>query len=62
MKGRNTVMVGIRISDEEYGVLLEIAEKKGVSVSALIKGKVQGYIQRINEATKEPINKPIRKI
>jgi len=50
MKGRNSVMIGIRVSEAVNTILLEMARKKGVTVSAFIKGKVEEYARLANES------------
>ena len=49
MKGRNSVMIGIRVSDAVNTILTKMAEKKGETVSAFIKGKVEEYARLANE-------------
>ena len=43
MKGRNSVVVSIRIDDSVNTILVRMAEKKGLTVAAFIKGKVEEY-------------------
>jgi len=50
MKGRNSVMIGIRVSDAVNTILTKMAEKKGETVSAFIKGKVEEYARLANES------------
>lgn len=55
MKGRNSVVVSIRVDDSVYTILAEKAEKKGMTVSAFIKVKVEEYArlaQEFNGASK----------
>ena len=47
MKGRNSIVIGIRVSDEEYGYLLEVASKKGLTVAALIKEKTVEFANKL---------------
>ena len=47
MKGRNSVVVGIRVSDEVYGLLVEEAGEK--TVSAFIKEIVEKHVQCVNQ-------------
>ena len=56
MKGRNSAVVSVRLSDSVYAIVEEMAEKKGMTVSAFIKGKVEEYArlaQGAVNATKE---------
>ena len=57
IKGRNSVMIGIRVSEAVNTILEEMAAKKGVTVSSLIKGKVEEYArlatQTVNTVNKE---------
>ena len=53
MKGRNSVVVSIRLSDSVYTILKEMAGKKGMTVSAFIKGKVEEYTRLANVNTTE---------
>ena len=43
MKGRNSAVVSVRLSDSVYAIVEEMAKKKGMTVSAFIKGKVEEY-------------------
>ena len=52
MKGRNSVVVSIRVTDSVYTILLKMAEKKGMTVSGFIKGKVEEYARLASEAVK----------
>ena len=53
MKGRNSVVVSIRLDDSVYTIVKERAEKKGVTVSAFIKGKVEEYARLANQSEKK---------
>jgi len=54
MKGRHSVMIGIRVSEGVNTILEEIASKKGKTVSAFVKGKVEEYVRLANvNATEE---------
>ena len=54
MKGRNSVMIGIRVTDSVNTILSKMAEKKGMTVSAFVRGKVEEYARLANEpVTKE---------
>ena len=46
MNGRNSTPVTIRIDDSDYERLRELAGDK--TVNAFIKGKVMGYLEKIN--------------
>ena len=52
MKGRNSVMIGIRVSDSVNTRLKELADKKGLSISAFIKWKVEDFVSRASVNTK----------
>ena len=47
MKGRRGVMIGIRVSEDVNTILKELAQKRGVTVSAFVKGKVEEYATRV---------------
>ena len=51
-KGRHSIVVGIRISKAVNTILEKMAEKKGMTVSAFVKGKVEEYARLANE----PVN------
>lgn len=53
-RGRNSVVVAIRIHTETYTIIREMANKKGVTVSAFIKGKVEEYARLAGESTTQP--------
>ena len=57
IKGKNSVMVGIRISESNYKVLEGLASKKGMTVSGFIKGKVEGLVNTINIVSHSVNNK-----
>ena len=48
MKGRNSMVISIRVTDEIYGLILEQAEKRGVSVGEFVRGKVEAYAHSVN--------------
>ena len=50
MKGRNSVVVSIRLDDSVYAILSEMAGRKGITVSAFIKGKVKEYARLADES------------
>ena len=50
MSGRNSVMIGIRIDVSVNTILEEMAKKKGITVSAFVKGKVEEYARLAKEA------------
>lgn len=50
MKGRNSVVVSIRVVDSVYTTLVRMAEKKGMTASAFIKGKVEEYTRLAEES------------
>jgi len=50
MKGRNSVVVSVRVSDSVYTTLAEMAGKKGETVSVFIKSKVNEYVRLANES------------
>lgn len=54
MTGRNSTVIGIRVSKAVNTILMEMAEKKGMTVSAFIKSKVEEYVRLANE----PVDKP----
>ncbi len=41
VKGRNTTVIGIRISDSDWNILKEEADKQNCSVSNLVKRYVE---------------------
>lgn len=45
MEGRHSTVVGIRFGDDIFVILEEIADKKGITVSAFIKGKVEEFVR-----------------
>lgn len=47
MNGRNSITIGFRVTDQEYGYLKEAAEKKGITVAALIKGKTVEFVEKL---------------
>jgi len=51
VKGRSSVVVSIRVSDSVYTVLKELADKKGISVSAFLKRKAETLVNTISGAT-----------
>lgn len=60
MKGRNTTGISIRVSDSVYTILQELANKRGVSISAYVKAKVEDYIARlVNTHSVITTNSPI---
>ena len=50
MKGRNSVVVSIRISDDVYTILESMAKKKGFTVSGFVKAKVREYARLASES------------
>ena len=56
-RGRNSVVVAIRIHKNTYTIVKEMADKKGVSVSAFIKSKVEEYARLAGETvnTTKPV-------
>ena len=48
LRGRNSVMVGMMLSIEDYSIILEQAEKKGMSIGLFLKAKVHAYAHSIN--------------
>jgi len=49
MRGRNSVMIGIRVSVSVNTILEEMAKRKGMTVSAFVKGKVEEYARLARE-------------
>jgi len=43
MKGRNSTVVSLRLPDSVYTIVKEMADKKGVTVTAFIKAKIEEY-------------------
>ena len=60
VKGRNSVMIGIRVSVSVNAILEEMAKKKGITVSAFVKGKVEEYA-RLAVHTIEPVARSVNK-
>jgi len=54
LRGRNSVMVGIRIPNGIYGIVLEQAQKKGVSIGAFLKQKVEAYALSVDSKSTQP--------
>ena len=52
MKGRNSVMIGIRVSDSVNTILKEMADKKGMTVPSFVKAKVEEYARLANHPEK----------
>ena len=52
-----SVMIGIRVSEAVNKTLEELASKRGITVSAYVKAKVEDFVNRI-ENTTNPVNKP----
>jgi len=50
VKGRNSVVVSVRVDDSVYTILKRMAAKKGMTVSAFVKGKVEEYARLANES------------
>ncbi len=50
MKGRNSVVVSIRLDDSVYTILEMMAEKKALTVSGFVKSKVTEYARLANES------------
>ena len=50
MKGRNSVVVSMRVDDSVYRILEEMANKKGITVAALIKGKVEEFARLASQS------------
>ena len=48
MKGRNSVVISIRVSDSVNTMLKELATRRGVTVSAYVKAKVEDFVSRVN--------------
>ena len=55
MRGRNSVVISIRVSDSVYATIKGLADTKGMSVSAYVKQKVEDYALRVN-TTKETVH------
>lgn len=53
MRGRNSVVVSIRVTDSVYTTLEEMADRKGLTVSGFIKSKVTEYARLANVNTTE---------
>ena len=43
-------MIGIRVSDSVNTTLKELASKKGMTVSAFVKWKVEDFVNRVNHS------------
>ena len=59
VKGRNSVMIGIRVNVSVNTILEEMAKKKGMTVSAFIKGKVEEYVRLASVHTNNGVNKNV---
>ncbi len=51
MNGRNSAVVSLRLSDSVYTIVGVMAEKKGMTVSAFIKSKIEEYARLADEST-----------
>ena len=60
MRGRHSVVLSIRIAEDVHTIIKELADKKGVSISAFIKGKVEEYA-RLAVHTIEPVARSVNK-
>ena len=57
MKGRSSGVISIRVSDSVYTTLQELAGKKGLTVSAFIKEKVEGLVVKVgNHSVNNNVN------
>ena len=56
MRGRNSVMIGIRVSVSVNAILEEMAKKRGITVSAFVKGKVEEYARLAVNTTATPFH------
>ena len=62
IKGRNSVMVGIRISEDVNTIIRGLADKKGMTVSGFIKWKVEDFVDKAVNTTKETSHSVNRKL
>ena len=59
MKGRNSVMIGIRIAEDVYLIIQKLAESKEMTVSQFIKWKVEelsGKAGSVNHLVNQSVN------
>ena len=57
MKGRNSVTISIRVADSVHAMLVQLADKRGVTVSAYVKQKVEDYVARVDKTINNPVSK-----
>ena len=57
MRGRHSVVLSIRIAEDVQTIIKELADKKGVSISAFIKGKVEELAVNTIEVRSRSVNK-----
>ena len=50
-----SVMIGFRVSEDVNNKLKELASKRGITVSAYVKAKVEDFVNRVDQTTK-PVN------
>ena len=50
MKGRNSSVISIRVSDSVYTTLEELAGKRGMTVPAFVKRTVENFAGRVNHS------------
>ena len=56
MKGRNSVMVGIRLGDDVHAIIKERADKKGLTVAAYITEQIMRSANGINHSVNNVVN------
>ena len=49
MRGRNTVVIHIRIPDEVYLELERLGNKEGLSVGLFVRKKLLEYVEKVRE-------------
>ena len=57
MRGRHSVVLSIRIAEDVQTIIKELADKKGVSISAFIKGKVEELAVNTIEVRSRSVNR-----
>ena len=50
-----SIMIGFRVSESVNSKLRELADKRGVTVSAYVKAKVEDFVNRVDNTIK-PVN------
>lgn len=55
MKGRNSSVISIRLSDEDFGIIKDRADRKGLSVSAFVKANLEAFAHSVNTNKPTPV-------